>query len=137
MKYWVIDKCLTNRLAVSRIGTMTIKSCEAPRSVHYEQSKLKIVLNTNKKEFLNAMGAPWCQASDCHMSTLVLGIYGVGTQRCQASDCCESTLVLGIWCGKNKTQENLDIWKTGHCLMSLRRKILMTGQGESNLIKYT
>ena len=61
------------------------------------------------KEKLNAAGEQWCQASDCCMSTLVLGIYAVGAQWCQASDFHVSTLVLGIWCGKNK-----DLGKTGH-----------------------
>ena len=59
----------------------------------------------NKKK-LNAARAPWSQASDCRVSTLVLGIYVVGAQWCLASDCRVSTLVLGAWCGKKRPRQN-------------------------------
>ena len=45
-------------------------------------SKVKIYTNTNKGKTSDAAGAPWCYASDCRMSTLVLGIYDVGSQWC-------------------------------------------------------
>ena len=103
-----IDSCKLTMRPMSLIGTMTVKSCEAPRSVHYEQSKLKFILNTNKEE-LRAAGAQWCQVSDCSVNTMVLGIYAAGAQWCQESDYRVSTLVLGIWCGKRPRQN----WTSG------------------------
>ena len=44
--------------------------------------KVEIYTNYEQGKILNVVGAPWCEESDCHVSTLVLGIYDVGVQWC-------------------------------------------------------
>ena len=44
--------------------------------------KVEIYSKYEQGKNLNDAGAPWCWSSDCHVSTLVLGIYVAGAQWC-------------------------------------------------------
>ena len=99
--YWNFGlsmNALTDHVADSQIGTMTVKSCKH-QGVCVAIIKVKIYTKTNKEKF------------ECCGSTLVLGKWLPREHIGVRHICCRRTMVLGkqfaawaLWCGK-KTWE--------------------------------